>query len=45
MKKDRKKLINFIGSEKMTKEEIEQKTSLCFFIKSKCSGRRKKLCN
>ena len=28
MKKDRKKLLNFIGSEKkMTKEEIKQKTS------------------
>ena len=32
MKKDRKKLINFIGSEKMTKEEINQKTSLCFLL-------------
>ena len=32
MKKDRKKLINFIGSEKMTKEEIKQKTSLCFLL-------------
>ena len=27
-----KKLINFIGSEKMTKEEIKQKTSLCFLL-------------
>ena len=32
MKKDRKKLINFVGSEKMTKEEIKQKTSLCFLL-------------
>ena len=33
MKKDRKKLINFIGSEKkMTKEEIKQKTQTCFLL-------------
>ena len=28
MKKDRKKLINFIGSEKMTKEEMKDKISM-----------------